>query len=69
MWYASNVINADGETIQQQAKGIHEVIDLVKTIPDKVLQSRMQITLSMSMVVKKCGNVKSWEYSLFLPQQ
>ena len=35
---ASKVINADGENIQQQAKGIHEVIDLVKTIPDKVLQ-------------------------------
>lgn len=38
MWYASKVMNADGETIQQQAKGIHEVIDRVKTIPDKVLQ-------------------------------
>ena len=38
IWYASKVINTDGENIQKQAKGIHEVIDLVKTIPDKVLQ-------------------------------
>lgn len=38
IWYASKVINTDGGNIQKQAKGIHEVIDLVKTIPDKVLQ-------------------------------
>jgi hypothetical protein len=37
MWYASKVINLDGENIPQQAKAIHEVVDLVKTIPDKVL--------------------------------
>ena len=38
MWYASKVINPDGENIPQLAKAIHEVVDLVKTIPDKVLQ-------------------------------
>ena len=38
MWYASKVINLDGENIPQQAKAIHEVVELVKTIPDKVLQ-------------------------------
>ena len=38
MWYASKVINLNGENIPQQAKAIHEVAELVKTIPDKVLQ-------------------------------
>ena len=38
MWYASKVINPDGENIPKQANAIHEVVDLVKTIPDKVLQ-------------------------------
>ena len=38
MWFASKVINLDGENIPKQANAIHEVVDLVKTIPDKVLQ-------------------------------
>ncbi|MFC2653949.1 MAG: DNA primase [Segatella salivae] len=38
MWYASKVINPKGENIQQLAKAIHEVVELVKAIPDKVLQ-------------------------------
>ena len=38
MWYASKVINLKGENIQQLAKAIHEVVELVKAIPDKVLQ-------------------------------
>ena len=38
MWYASKVINPDGENIPKQANAIHEVVDLVKTILDKVLQ-------------------------------
>lgn len=38
MWYASKSIDHNGEDIPKQAKAIHEVVDLVRTIPDKVLQ-------------------------------
>ena len=38
MWYASKTIDVDGEDIPQQARAIHEVVELVKKIPDKVLQ-------------------------------
>ena len=38
MWYASKLIHLDGEDIPQQAESIHEVVELVKGIPDKVLQ-------------------------------
>lgn len=38
IWYASKAIDTDSEDIPGQAKAIHEVVELVKVIPDKVLQ-------------------------------
>lgn len=38
MWYASKTIDVDGDDIPQLARAIHEVVELVKKIPDKVLQ-------------------------------
>ena len=38
IWYANKLMSATGEDIPQQAKAIHEVVELVKVIPDMVLQ-------------------------------
>ena len=38
MWYANKLIGIVGNNVPQQAKAIHEVVDVVKSIPDKVLQ-------------------------------
>lgn len=38
IWYANKLIRTTGEDIPQQAQAIHEIVELVKTIPDIVLQ-------------------------------
>ena len=38
IWYANKLISTTGEDIPQQAKAIHEIAELVKVIPDMVLQ-------------------------------
>lgn len=38
IWYAEKLIGSSCDDVPQQAKAIHEVVDVVKTIPDRVLQ-------------------------------
>ena len=38
IWFANKLISVTGDDIPQQAKAIHEVVELVKVIPDMVLQ-------------------------------
>lgn len=38
IWYAEKLIGSSSDDVPQQAKVIHEVVDIVKAIPDKILQ-------------------------------
>ena len=56
LWYASKLFISADKDIPQQAKAIHDVAGLIKTIPDKVLQEYYT-----EQLISTYGHGKMWE--------